>query len=94
LHLGKLRFAMVEPERKSGRAKLTEAVNVVMAAATREAMQRIEGCSVGFLQLFEDDVEPLGSGTLVRIGNFAGIITAAHVWNGIAKRKLTRVGFY
>jgi hypothetical protein len=72
---------------------LPEEVNAAATAAL-EAVQRIEGCSVGFLQLFDDGVEPLGSGTLVRIGNVAGIITAAHVWSIIVTKKLARVGFY
>lgn len=73
---------------------MPEEINAAMEIAAREAVQRIEGCSVGFLELLDDDVEPLGSGTLVRIGSVAGIITAAHVWNSIVTKKLERVGFY
>ena len=72
---------------------MSEEINVAMAAA-REATLKIAGYSVGFLELSEDDVEPLGSGTLVRVGKVAGIITASHVWDAIVAKKLDRIGFY
>lgn len=69
-------------------------VDFAMAAAAKQSLLKIAGCSIGFLELLENDVEPLGSGTLVRIGNIAGIVTASHVWNSITTKKLDRVGFY
>lgn len=49
--------------------------------------------SMGFLELFSSDrVELRGSGTLLRIGNTYGILTAAHVWQVV--RELEIVGIY
>lgn len=48
---------------------------------------------MGFLELFPPDrVELRGSGTLLRVGNTYGVLTAAHVWRVV--RELTRVGIY
>jgi hypothetical protein len=71
-----------------------EVDNNALAAAAQEAMRRIASYSVGLVRLLDDDIEPLGSGTLIRIGKVAGILTASHVWDTVVALKLTRVGFY
>ena len=49
--------------------------------------------SMGFLELFpREGVSLRGSGTLVRVGNTYGVLTAAHVWRVI--RDLPEVGIY
>lgn len=49
--------------------------------------------SMGFLELFSPDrIELRGSGTLLKVGNTYGILTAAHVWKVV--RELTKVGIY
>jgi hypothetical protein len=43
--------------------------------------------TVGFVRPNMTRAEPLGSGTLVSIGRIDGILTAAHVWDDILRRR-------
>lgn len=56
------------------------------------ALRKMADCSIGFLKISSSEPEPLGSGTLVRVGRARGIITAAHVWEAMECHD--RVGFY
>lgn len=56
------------------------------------ALRKMPDCSIGFLKISSSEPEPLGSGTLVRVGRARGIITAAHVWEAMECHD--RVGFY
>lgn len=56
------------------------------------ALRKMADCSVAFLKIIKNDIVPIGSGTLVRIGKTRGILTAAHVWKVVEQQE--RVGFY
>lgn len=65
--------------------------NAVQASAF-EALRKMANFSIGLLRIIDDDIAPLGSGTLVRVGKTCGIVTAAHVWDMVEREK--RIGFY
>lgn len=45
----------------------------------------VANVSVGFLRLVPGTIQVIGSGTLVRVENLHGIITARHVWEKVEK---------
>jgi len=61
-------------------------------ASAFEALRKMANYSVGLVKIIEDNITPLGSGTLVRVGKTRGIVTAAHVWDMVEGEK--RIGFY
>lgn len=62
------------------------------SAADTEAQNRIAAFSIGFLKLSisngEEDAVSAGSGTLVTIGSVSGILTAAHVLDGLPDNEM------